>query len=85
MRDSLPHLTARLALAASFVRRGVPVADVGTDHAYLPVFLVNSGANPSAVASDVRQGPLDRAKLTANAYGALAKITFSLADGLKRH
>ena len=82
MGDNLPHLTARLALVASFVRRGVPVADIGTDHAYLPVFLVNSGASPSAVASDVRQGPLDRAKLTARTYGALPKITFALADGL---
>ena len=82
MGKSLPRLTSRLALVASFVRRGVPVADIGTDHAYIPVWLVNSGFTPSAVASDVRGGPLDRAKLTANAYGAGEKITFCLADGL---
>jgi tRNA (adenine22-N1)-methyltransferase len=82
MENNLPKLTARLELVASFVRPGVPVADIGTDHAYLPVFLVNSGCSPCAVASDVKKGPLGRAKLTACEYGAEEKITFSLADGL---
>lgn len=82
MYNNLPRLTPRLALVASFVRQGAKLADIGTDHAYLPVFLVNSGVCPSAIASDVREGPLERAKLTAHTFGAEKKIRFSLADGL---
>jgi tRNA (adenine22-N1)-methyltransferase len=82
MQENLPRLTARLALVASFVRRGVPVADIGTDHAYLPVWLVNSGFAPGAVASDVRKGPLDRAKLTARSYNVENNIIFLQTDGL---
>lgn len=82
MQNNVPHLTSRLALVASFVRKGVPVADIGTDHAYVPVFLVNSGITPRAIASDVRPGPLERAKMTARSYAAQDKIAFTLADGL---
>lgn len=82
MQNNLPRLTARLELVASFVRKGARVADIGTDHAYVPVFLVNSGISPSAVASDVRPGPLERAKLTARQYEAQDKIIFTLSNGL---
>lgn len=82
MQNNLPRLTSRLALVASFVRKGVPVADIGTDHAYVPVWLVNSGITPRAIASDVRPGPLERAKITAQSYAAEDKIIFTLADGL---
>lgn len=82
IESKLPHLTPRLALAASFVRPGSAVADIGTDHAYLPVYLVNAGICKGAVASDVRPGPLERARLTARVYGALEKVSFALADGL---
>lgn len=83
MGENLPHLSSRLALVASFVRRGVPVSDIGTDHAYLPVYLVNSGANPAAVAGDVKKGPFERAMMTAQAFCAEDKITFLLTDGLE--
>lgn len=82
MKNELPNLTSRLEKVKSFVREGRIVADVGTDHAYLPVFLVNSGICPRAVASDVREGPLERARLTAKKYNALDKIEFFMADGL---
>lgn len=83
MAHNLPNLTARLKLVKSFVREGRTVADIGTDHAYLPVYLVNSGICPHAVASDVREGPLERAKMTAEAYKASEKIDFYLTDGLE--
>lgn len=78
----LPVLSPRLRLAASFVRPGVTVADVGTDHAYLPVWLVCTGHNPSALASDVRSGPLARAASTVAKYEAQDKVTLLRADGL---
>jgi len=49
---------------------------------YLPVRLVNSGFCRSAVASDVKEGPIERARLTAREYDAEEKISFTLADGL---
>ena len=58
---SIP-LDARLKLCASFVREGTRLADVGTDHAYLPVKLAAEGKILSAVACDIRQGPLDNAR-----------------------
>lgn len=78
----LPTLSPRLRLVASFVRPDVTVADIGTDHAYLPVWLVCSGHNPSAVASDVRPGPLARAAATVSRYDAADRIQLRQADGL---
>lgn len=79
---ALPPLGARLRLAADFVRAGVPVADVGTDHAYLPVWLVGGGKCPRAVASDVREGPLRRAAETVARYGLGERVRLTLADGI---
>lgn len=84
MENNLPNLTPRLKTVMNFVRPGRTVADIGTDHAYLPVFLVNSGISPNAVASDVKEGPLSRAKLTAKNYRAAEKIKFLLSDGLDK-
>ncbi len=63
------------------VRRGNTVADIGTDHAYLPAYLVLNGISPKALACDVRKGPLDNAKKTVEYYGITDKITLRLSDG----
>lgn len=63
------------------VRRGNTVADIGTDHAYLPAYLVLNGISPKALACDVRKGPLDNAKKTVEQYGIGDKITLRLSDG----
>ena len=76
------HLDARLSLAASFVRSGSVVADIGTDHAYLPVHLVETGVCPRAFACDKRTGPLQNAKQTVEAAGLSDRITTLLSDGL---
>ena len=55
-------LSRRLCAAADFVRPGAVVADVGTDHAYLPIALCQSGRARSAVASDINEGPILRAR-----------------------
>lgn len=74
-------LTPRLQLLADWVPQGVRFADIGTDHAYLPVWLVLQGRVVSAIASDLRKGPLERAQETGRTYGAEG-IDYRLANGL---
>lgn len=74
----------RLALCASFVRDGVTVADIGTDHAYLPVWLVRSGKTPFALAADLREGPLANAQANIEKNGVSDKIKTVLSNGLDR-
>jgi len=75
-------LDARLALTASFIRPGAVMADVGTDHAYLPIHLILRGLCPRAVASDIHAAPLERAREHAGKFGVSDRITFCLADGV---
>ncbi len=75
------ELTPRLRLAADWVPQGAALADIGTDHAYLPVWLLLQGRLRSCIASDLRWEPLRRARDTASRYGA-AGIQFRLCDGL---
>lgn len=73
----------RLALCAAFVRDNVKVADIGTDHAYLPVWLCLTGKAVSAVAADINPEPLSRGALTVEKYGAESFVKTRLSDGLK--
>ncbi len=82
MRTTI-ELSPRLAMVAGLVPRGARLADIGTDHAYLPTALILSGHIPHAIAADLRQGPLERARQTAREYGVTPQITFRLCDGLK--
>ncbi len=75
-------LDDRLSLCASFVRDGTRLADVGTDHAYLPVMLAADGKIRSAVACDVRQGPLENAKASILQNGVEHLVRAVLSDGL---
>ncbi len=75
-------LDTRLSLAASFVS-GEVCADIGTDHAYIPVHLLTSGKCKYAIASDINEGPLSKARENAEKYGVSNKIYFALTDGLK--
>ncbi|MBR5977198.1 MAG: SAM-dependent methyltransferase [Clostridia bacterium] len=76
-------LDMRLRMVAGLIRPGIPLADIGTDHAYLPVFLVENDIIPKALASDVKIGPLENAKKTINKHNLSDKITPVLSDGLK--
>lgn len=76
------ELTPRLRTVADLVPEGARLADIGTDHAYLPAALLLEGKIPSAIAADLRSGPLDRARQTAAEYGLESKISFRLCDGL---
>lgn len=64
------------------VRKGVVVADIGTDHAYLPSYLVLNGDCPRALACDLRRGPLENARETLLRYHIEEKIELRLSDGL---
>lgn len=76
-------LDSRLRLAADLVREGSRVADIGTDHARLPVALVAEGRCPTAIASDVRRGPVDNARRTVEQAGLTAAVSVRLGDGLQ--
>lgn len=77
------ELSPRLASVARCIPQGCVLADVGTDHAYLPVWLILQGRITHAVASDLRSGPLARAQATGERYGVSRQITFRLCDGLQ--
>ncbi len=76
------ELSPRLEQLAGWVRSGAKLADVGTDHAYLPVWLTLHGRVASAIASDLRKGPLDRARKTGKTYGVAERIDLRMCDGL---
>lgn len=76
-------LDSRLRLCASFVRPGARLADIGTDHAYLPVWLCREGTIPSAIAADINPDPLQRGAETVAAAGLESCIAVRLSDGLQ--
>ncbi|MBQ7546986.1 MAG: SAM-dependent methyltransferase [Clostridia bacterium] len=75
-------LSPRLQMVADLVREGVTVADIGTDHAYVPAYLVACGKCPAAVASDLREGPLMNAVTALALYGVTEQVSLRLSDGL---
>lgn len=74
-------LTPRLSAVASLVRGGF-VADVGTDHAFLPIYLIESGKATRALATDIGSGPLARAKENIALHSLNDKIETILTNGL---
>jgi len=75
-------LSKRLGVIASFVPEGSHVADVGTDHGYIPIHLVQEGIAKSAIAMDVRKGPLLRAQTHIKEAGLEDLVEVRLSDGL---
>ena len=76
------ELTARLQSVADQVPQGAAFADIGTDHAYLPVWLLLNGRIRHAIAADLREGPLNSARETAEQYGVSHQVSFRLCNGL---
>ncbi|MBQ2828332.1 MAG: SAM-dependent methyltransferase [Clostridia bacterium] len=78
-------LDTRLKMAAEEVRQGKKVADIGTDHAYLPAYLIENNICPSAIAADIGKGPLENAKKVVSTSPLLSeKIQLRLSNGLEK-
>jgi len=75
-------LGARLRALADFVPKGSKVADIGTDHAYLPIFLLENQIALQAIACDVNEGPYQMAKKAITAAGLAEQIDLRLGNGL---
>lgn len=74
-------LDNRLMAIADLVQKDKIFADIGTDHAYLPVYLVEKGIIKKAIAADLRVGPLDNARDAVVSYGYESQIELRLSDG----
>ena len=74
----------RLRAIAGMVTKGNRLADVGCDHGYLSIYLVEERIVPSAIAMDVRPGPLSRARENISRYGLEDYIETRLSDGLTK-
>ena len=75
-------ISKRLELVASFVPQGAILLDVGSDHAYLPIDLVERGRIEGAIAGEVVDGPYQSALKNVEAHGLKEKIQVRLANGL---
>ena len=75
-------ISKRLELVASFVPQGAVLLDVGSDHAYLPIELVERGQIEAAIAGEVVVGPYQSAVKNVDAHGLEEKIQVRLANGL---
>lgn len=80
----MKNLSPRLESVASLVNPDKRLADIGTDHAYLPVYLVESGITPFAIAADLRKGPLENARQAVEAAALEERIELRLSDGLAK-
>lgn len=70
-------------MVANLVNPGNSVADIGTDHGYLPIYLVKERISPKVIAMDVRKGPLSKAKEHVFEHNMMDTIELRLSDGLE--
>lgn len=75
-------ISERLCMAASLVSDGYRLADVGTDHGYVPIYLLQQRRIPHAIAMDINKGPLERAKEHIKLYQMEEYIETRLSDGV---
>ena len=78
-------LSKRLQAVAAMVTVGNRVCDVGCDHGFVPVYLVEQGISPAVLAMDVKQGPLSAAKEHIAEHGLESAIETRLSDGLHNY
>ncbi|MCQ2530625.1 MAG: class I SAM-dependent methyltransferase [Lachnospiraceae bacterium] len=75
-------ISKRLELIANLVTPGYRVSDIGTDHGYVPIYLLRQNLSPSAIAVDISKGSLDKAIFNVSRAGLEEKIDCRLSDGL---
>ncbi len=78
----MPILNKRLLKAAEMLGKVKSVADIGTDHAFLPIYLIKEGLADKVIACDIAEGPLSVAKSNISKYRLTEKIELRLANGL---
>lgn len=77
-------ISKRLLCCASMVQSGSRVADIGTDHGYLGIYLLQSGAARHVIACDLRKDPLENARRNAKLFGVDGEMELRLSDGLEK-
>ena len=77
------QLSHRLQAVVNLVTPGYSVADIGCDHAYISIYMVQEGIAGKVIAMDVNRGPLERAKENIEKYGYLEQIETRLSDGIQ--
>ena len=77
-------ISKRLLCCASMVQSGARVADIGTDHGYLGIYLLQTGAARHVIACDLRKDPLENARRNAKLFGVDGKMELRLSDGLEK-
>lgn len=77
------ELSKRLQAVSNLISKGMRVADVGTDHGYVPIYLIESGKCPSVIAMDINEGPLARAREHILLHGLSGQIITRRSDGVK--
>lgn len=78
------ELSNRLRAVADMVSPGMRLADIGTDHGYVPIYLTEQGRVPFAIAMDINKGPLERADEHIKEAGLTEKIQTRLSNGLQQ-
>lgn len=77
-------LSKRLQTIADFVKKNSVVADIGTDHAHIPIYLIENNIIDKAYACDINKGPLEKAKENIANVGASKNIVLRLSNGLDK-
>ena len=77
-------LSKSLYAVAGLVTEGASVADIGTDHGYVPIYLIKNKIASKVIAMDINKGPLERAKMHIIGHGLKGQIETRLSDGLKK-
>ena len=78
------ELSKRLQAVADLVSPGMRLADIGTDHAYIPIYLMENEKIPQAIAMDINKGPLELAEEHIKAHGLEQQIQTRLSDGMAK-
>ena len=78
------ELSKRLQAVADLVTEGASVADIGTDHGYIPIYLIENKIAEKVIALDINRGPLERARMHIVGHGLKGKIETRLSDGLEK-
>lgn len=78
------ELSNRLKTVAMMVDKCHCAADIGTDHGYVPIYLINNNICETAVACDINKGPLHKAQININSYNLKDKIECRLGNGLNK-